>query len=113
MNPPDMTPPDRPRFPESRDLSTLRRADFGECVGDEFTTADEDFVLRLRQAESFGSRVDPQSGRPFSCIFKGPDEPVLAQGIVDLRHPRLGSLSIFLVPIGPAADGMQYEAVFT
>jgi len=29
-----------------------------------------------------------------------------------LRNDNLGEFEIFIVPIGPAGDGMQYEAVF-
>ncbi|MFN7117495.1 MAG: DUF6916 family protein [Saprospiraceae bacterium] len=28
-------------------------------------------------------------------------------------HPNIGELYIFLVPLGPDAEGMRYEAVFT
>jgi hypothetical protein len=37
---------------------------------------------------------------------------VLPQQIRRVEHPSLGSMEIFLVPIGPDASGMQYEAVF-
>jgi hypothetical protein len=37
---------------------------------------------------------------------------VLAQGTYRLSHPQLGELELFLVPLGPAAEGMQYEAAF-
>ena len=30
-----------------------------------------------------------------------------------LGHAELGSLGIFLVPVGPDAEGMRYEAIFT
>ena len=34
------------------------------------------------------------------------------QRIYRLRHDRLGAFEVFLVPIGPDAVGMRFEAVF-
>jgi hypothetical protein len=34
------------------------------------------------------------------------------QAIYAMRHPTLGALDVFLVPIGPDAVGMRYQAVF-
>ena len=50
---------------------------------------------------------------PFSAVFRGPMEPVLPQQIYSLECEEIGSLDLFLVPIGPDKTGMQYEAVFT
>jgi len=38
----------------------------------------------------------------------------LPQAIYTFEHDQLGTLQIFIVPIGPAADGqgMRYEAIF-
>ena len=49
---------------------------------------------------------------PFSLIFTGPLQPTLQQNTYDVEHPDLGIFPLFLVPIGPAADLMRYEAVF-
>jgi hypothetical protein len=48
----------------------------------------------------------------FSLLFRGPLAPVLPQCIYRLTHDTLGSMEIFLVPVGPDGEGMQYEAVF-
>lgn len=48
----------------------------------------------------------------FSLLFRGPMSPFFPQGMYRLIHPKLGELSIFLVPIGPNSGGMEYEAVF-
>ena len=50
---------------------------------------------------------------PFRLIFRGPREAFFSQGILALEHAELGRLEIFLVPIGPDAQGMRYEAIFT
>jgi hypothetical protein len=46
-------------------------------------------------------------------MFRGPTGPILPQRIYRLRHPVMGELDLFLVPIGPDGEGMRYEAVFT
>ena len=48
----------------------------------------------------------------FSIFLRGPFETPLLQGCYDMEHTALGSLLIFIVPIGPDKTGMRYEAVF-
>lgn len=58
---------------------------------------------------------EPHDGprkQPFSVHFRGHRQSYLPQGIYRLEHDRMGTLKIFLVPIGPDGDGMRYEAVF-
>lgn len=50
--------------------------------------------------------------QPFSVHFRGPLRPVLPQQIYRIEHGPMGTMEIFLVPIGPDAQGMRYEAVF-
>lgn len=49
---------------------------------------------------------------PFSAFFRGPRNSILPQRIYRVEHDRLGTLEIFLVPVGPDGQGMGYEAVF-
>lgn len=49
---------------------------------------------------------------PFALLLKGPPEPLLAQATYALRHPRLGRIEVFLVPLGRDATGASYEAIF-
>ena len=65
-------------------------------------------VADLREAQGAGLR-----SRQFSLVWRGPCEPVLPQQIHRVTHAAIGSLDLFLVPIGPDAGGMRYEAVFT
>ena len=48
-----------------------------------------------------------------SRVFRGPEAPILPQAIYSLELESLGRLEIFLVPVGPQAGGMGYEAVFS
>jgi hypothetical protein len=49
---------------------------------------------------------------PFSLLFRGPRTPLLPQQIHPLEHDTLGAFDLFLVPLGPDAEGMRYEAIF-
>jgi hypothetical protein len=49
----------------------------------------------------------------FSLIFRGVAAPWLQQQSYTLTHPRLSEIEVFLTPLGPDADGMRYEAVFS
>ncbi|MCK7594966.1 DUF6916 family protein [Pseudomarimonas salicorniae] len=56
--------------------------------------------------------LGPRAAPPFSAILSAPDGARLGQGMYTLRHPGLGDLALFLVPVGPQADGPGYEVVF-
>lgn len=52
-------------------------------------------------------------GQAFSLVFRTARDVRVPQRIYRLEHPALGTFELFLVPIGPDAEGMRYEAVFT
>jgi hypothetical protein len=101
------------------DLERLTRQDFEPRQGSIFRLipaagAPRDLVLV--QVESLApENAPPGSGRePFSLVFRDPGAPgFYHQAIYRLEHPDLGALELFLVPIGPDAQGMRYQAVFT
>jgi hypothetical protein len=49
---------------------------------------------------------------PFSLVLAGPLAPALAQASYRVRHPTLGEIDLFLVPIARDATSVQYEATF-
>ena len=49
---------------------------------------------------------------PFSLVFRGAKTFRLPQRIYSVEHSALGVSNIFLVPIGPDAQGERYEAIF-
>lgn len=73
-------------------------------------------VVRLIEAALLGQATEPcdASGRRrgFSLVFRGPEQPALAQQVYRMEHEHLGTMELFIVPIGPDARGMRYEAVF-
>jgi len=82
----------------------------------------EDFVLRLPdgtrdlklvEVRDLGRR--PTAGGElsnYSLTFLAPAPDVLPQAIYHLEHAALGSMDVFLVPIGRSAEGVRYEAIF-
>ncbi len=60
-----------------------------------------------------GSENESSTRLPFSIVFRGPKEPSLPQNIYDIEHDKMGTLNLFIVPIGPDSEGMLYEAVFS
>ena len=92
----------------------LTREVFLPRVGETFRVAETGADLVLAEAASLavhGASAGPRRA-PFSLLFRGPKQPVLPQRIWALENEALGRLEIFLVPIGPDREGMQYEAIF-
>ena len=101
------------------DLQWFTCDDFIDVVGQDFgIAAGEGSIQSLRLAQAIesgevgGPGPDGQIRKQFSLVFLGALHPVLPQGTYQLSHPRLGELELFLVPLGPAPEGMQYEAAF-
>lgn len=73
-----------------------------------------DFEVELYEVALHEPHDGPRA-QPFSLRFRdgrGLRTSALPQQIFQLEHPALGTMAIFLVPIGPDAQGMCYEAVF-
>ena len=65
-------------------------------------------VLQTRQ------RIPRLTRDTFGLYFSGPQNLFFAQGVYDVRHDILGTMSIFIVPKGQRADGgYNFEAIFT
>ncbi len=99
------------------DLSTASLADFGPWVGTEFRVKAEpgySIAVELVETASLTASGSRPGRQPFSLIFRGPQDRRLEQRIHQLEHDRLGRLGLFLVPIGPGADGNgpYYQAIF-
>lgn len=92
---------------------------FSPLVGDVFRVAIDDSTtleLTLAEAAPYGDKSDAGAREglraPFSLVFTSPLQPVLAQATIPLEHSGLGTIQLFLVPIGPAEGSMRYEAAF-
>lgn len=87
---------------------------FAGRLGQSFTvdvTGGAPFEATLAEATSLGPPGPPTGRAPFSLVFVGPVH--VAQAIYRMGHDEIGSFELFLVPLGPDAAGMRYEAVFT
>ena len=103
---------------DSARLAALTHDDFARCLGERFrltqhgdTAGSLELELLRVDASALRDRV-PRARSPFSTVFLGPAEPVLAQRIYPLESATLGRLDLFLVPIGRDERGIRYEAVF-
>jgi hypothetical protein len=97
-------------------LENLTREDFQKLLHQKFQIQHTGGTLEVELIEC---RALASPGRkdamrePFSVIFRGPREPVLPQRIHKLEGGPMGTLEIFIVPVGPDAVGMRYEAIFS
>ena len=97
------------------DLAIASAGDFAGCLNQRFRLANGGATLELElvAASPVGGRAAADGRRePFALLFRGPSDLVLPQRIYRLECASLGSLEIFLVPIGADAEGVRYEAVF-
>src|SRR6201989_531511 len=95
------------------DLAAVGIDDFKPHIGSQFDLQAAGGAIAMKL-----SRVDPvgESGRKggaFSLIFAAPRGPWLQQAIYPMRHAALGTMEIFLLPIGPVGEANGYQAVFT
>ena len=95
------------------DLAAVGIDDFKPHLGSQFDLQAAGGAIPIKL-----SRVDPagESGRKggaFSLIFVSPRGPWLPQGTYRMRQASMGTMEIFLVPIGPQGDSNAYQAIFT
>jgi hypothetical protein len=99
-------------------LEALTAASFQPYLNDAFTIELENGSLELRLSsvpivgQSNMAATDDRR-QPFSLVFVEPGGRYLPQQIYRLAHPALGTLDIFLVPIGKDQHGLRLEAVFS
>jgi hypothetical protein len=98
-------------------LDTLTATTFAPLVDEPFSVSVDGtpvFEARLSSVTPWGQDSAGPSGRvPFTLLFHAPAGACLPQQIFRLEHDQVGAIEIFLVPLGPDAKGMRYEAVFT
>lgn len=95
----------------------LDKSDFDHRIGEVFTIALDTggtLELRLAAVDELGGTSAGGARDPFALLLRGgPRDRYLPQRTYELEHPAMGALPVFLVPLGPDAEGMRYEAVFT
>lgn len=84
----------------------LIEENFSVHLGDKTIPATLLEVTPLGEPEDSGER----SG--WSMVFQFPPHQLYNQGIYEFEHAGIGSLAIFVVPIGEDSDGVRYQAIF-
>ena len=96
----------------SHELFAGRLGEQFDVLGAETGPLRLELVEATESSEAGGSGPSGEQRRQFSLVFRGPAAPVLPQRTHAVRHEELGDLDLFLVPLGPDAQGMRYEAAF-
>jgi hypothetical protein len=100
------------RMASTRDLATLAIGDFAphrDAIFDMHTPAGT-VPLKLVKVDPAGA--SGREGGAFALLFIAPAGPWLPQAIYPVTHPALGTVEIFLVPVGPTQGGNGYHATF-
>ena len=97
----------------SSSLAALTVTDFERHAGESFRLLGPGQELELKLVEVRRLGLAVREGGAFSLLFLSPPGPFLPQAIYPLAHPALGTLSLFIVPLGPKGGSNSYEAVFT
>jgi hypothetical protein len=94
------------------ELLTLEH--FAGCVNETFSAAlnDMDVPFVLVEARPLQNRQPNPMRPPFSLLFRNSSAFLFPQQTYVMRHPRVGEVGIFLVPVAQERDGFLYQAVF-
>lgn len=94
----------------------LELSTFEPCVGDAFRLEFADHPpVDLTLVEAAPGPWQREDGErvAFRLEFTGPAEPLLEQRTYRMQHDGLGTIEIFIVPIGRDEKAATYEAIFT
>jgi len=97
-------------------LAGLTHETFTKCLNQKCQVHHQhgNLEMELIECRKLGARGRNESQRePFALLFRGPKGPILSQQTYQFDFEHLGTLEIFIVPIGPDESGVQYEAIFT
>jgi hypothetical protein len=94
------------------DLATLRLDDFAPHRDAVFEMQSPAGVVPLKLVKVDPAGESGRAGGAFSLLFTAPSGPWLPQAIYPVQHPTLGTMEVFLVPVGPESGGNGYQAVF-
>ncbi|MQW89753.1 DUF6916 family protein [Sinorhizobium saheli] len=95
------------------DVVSLDR--FAPCVGEGFDLdmGTGSLALTLAEASPLPAHNLSRARRsPFSLLFRSGSPIVLPQRIYRLKHARLGSIEVFLVPVARDRSGILYQAIY-
>ena len=96
----------------SPDLATIKIDDFSPHRDTVFDLQISGDAVPLKLVKVDPAGASGREGGAFSLLFAAPQGPWLPQATYPLKHASLGTMEIFLVPIGPFEGGNGYQAVF-
>ena len=95
-------------------MELLSLEHFAGCINETFAAAldgmEVPFVLVEARPVQGQSRNAARA--PFSLLFRNASAFLFPQQTYAMRHPRVGDVGIFLVPIARDRDGFIYQALF-
>jgi hypothetical protein len=95
------------------DIRELNAQIFSECLHSTFQILVPGFAPVPVELTDVIERNDSPKLEQFSLIFYNAAGVHVQQAIYDMQHEKLGTISLFLVPLGPHEGvGMDYQAVF-
>jgi hypothetical protein len=94
-------------------LDQLTIDDFRDRVGERFTARARERGLSLTLTAVEALSGPPDRRTPFSLEFQDTAREHVPQQTVEVEHPEMGAFELFVVPLGPGAGGMRYQAIFT
>ena len=96
-----------------KSVADLSAEDFEPRNGEIFRIAagGQAFELKLVEIRRLGQAV--RQGGAFALLFLTPPGPILRQATYPIEHPALGTLELFIVPLGPKDGANRYEVIFT
>jgi hypothetical protein len=94
-------------------LDRLSLQDFSALVGTEVEVSayGQQALLRVKEAALIKS-PSPRATEPFHLVLGAPSTWRMPQGLFRMKHPQLGEIELFVVPIGPDGEGFSYEVIF-
>lgn len=95
-------------------MHLLTLQDFAASANEVFLAElnDGDIEFTLVEAAPLPAGRKPAMREPFSLLFRNGSPLLFPQQTYRMRHPRVGSFQIFLVPIARERDGFLYQAIF-
>lgn len=97
------------------ELGDLTQGSFGPEVGSTFQLVSGPHLfetLTLTKVTDLRRKEDALKGEVFALRLQGPLDKPLTQDVYRLEHPRLGGMTLLLVPLRPLPEACLYEAVF-
>jgi hypothetical protein len=97
----------------SPDFGTLKIDDFAPHRDTVFEMQTAGGVVPLKLVKVDPAGASGRAGGAFGLLFVAPSGPWLPQGTYPMKHPAMGTMEIFFVPVGPTQGGNGYHATFT